>query len=670
MPDACCSHEPGSGGEAERHAEAPERLRDVPAIRAAALSGVLLAVGWLQARAGWDAAGLISMVAALLVGGWTFVPDALRGLVRRRIGVGTLMTIAAVGAVALGEIGEAASLAFLFSISEGLEGYSLARTRRGLRALLDLVPAQATVLRGGDEVSVDPIDLVPGDRLLVKPGERVATDGVIRVGRSAVDTSAVTGESVPVEAGPDDLLFAGTVNGGGVLEVEVTASTSDNSLARIVHIVEEAQERKGTTQRLADRVARPLVPGVMVLSAIIALLGSVLGDAGVWIERALVVLVAAAPCALAISVPVAVVTAIGSASRMGILVKGGAALEALGVVGTVALDKTGTLTRNEPIVIDVVSVPGAEARDVLSMAAALEARSEHPLARAVLAAADGVPEATDVEAVAGSGLVGVVGDRRVRLGRPGYVDPGALESDVVRLQEAGATAVVVEVDDHAVGVIGVRDELRAEAIDAVARLRRAGARVVMLTGDNSRTAHALATAAGIDEVYADLRPEDKARIIDELRGDPGYGGVAMVGDGINDAPALATADVGIAMGAMGTDVAIETADVALMGEDLRHLPQALQHARHARRVLVQNLFLSAAILLLLVPLAATGILGLAAVVLTHELAEVLVIGNGVRAGRRHVQPLPGVTGDVEVPTSDSPFPPYEAPRSRQGLNVP
>ena len=648
MADACCSPTPPAPTDhGETDERRPERLRDVPALRVAVAAGALLATGWVLGQLGADGPGLVVTVAALLVGGWTFVPDAVAGLRHGRIGVGTLMTIAAVGAVLLGEVGEAATLAFLFSISEGLEGYALAKTRRGLRALLTLVPAQATVLRDAHQVTIDPGDLVPGDLLLVRPGERLATDGIVRSGRSAVDTSVVTGESIPVEVAPGDAVYAGTVNGTGVLEVEATATTSDNSLAQIVHIVEEAQDRKGAAQRLADRVARPLVPGVMVLAAGIAVVGAVLGDPGVWFERALVVLVAAAPCALAISVPVSVVTAIGAATRLGVLVKGGAALESLGAVRAVAVDKTGTLTRGTPVVIDVTTTEGASRDEVLAAAASLEARSEHPLAAAVLAAADRVPHARQVEAVPGNGLAGVVDGRPVRLGRPGYLDPGILHPEVERLQDAGATAVLVEIGSRVVGVIAVRDELRPEAADAVQWLHDLGARVVMLTGDNRRTAAALARDAGIQEVHADLRPQDKADLVEGLRAQRR---VAMVGDGINDAPALATADVGIAMGAMGTDVAIETADVALMGEDLRHLPQALEHARRARRIMLQNLVLSAGILLTLVPLAATGVLGLATVVLAHELAEVLVIANGVRAGRR-LQTLPALPGATSTGTA-------------------
>jgi cation-transporting ATPase G len=646
MNDACgCGHnEPTTDEQGEEHE--PERLWQVSELQFAAVSGVLLLAALIAGVA--DAAHPVVLTLealALVVGAYTFVPSTLKRLAKGKIGVGTLMTIAAVGAVILGEVGEAAMLAFLFSISEGLEEYSLARTRRGLRALLSLVPDEATILRDGTEIVLEPSELRVGDRMVVRPGERIATDGVIGHGRTALDVSAITGESVPVEAGPGDEVFAGSINGTGALEVEVTTTAEDNSLARIVRIVEAEQSRKGASQRLADRIAKPLVPGVLIAATLIALIGSILGDPTTWIERALVVLVAASPCALAISVPVTVVAAIGAASRLGALVKGGAALEALDAVRGVALDKTGTLTANRPVVIDVATTNGATREQVLDLAAALEVRSEHPLAAAILVAVDGVTPATDVEAVTGAGLTGRRDGHTIRLGRPGWLEPGTLAGDVARMQQAGATAVLVEDNGQLIGAIAVRDELRPEAAEVVAQLRRDGYHVAMLTGDNQATAAALARDVGIDAVHAELRPEDKARLIEQLRAQRS---TAMVGDGVNDAPALATADLGIAMGAMGTDVAIETADVALMGEDLRHLPQAFAHARRARRIMLQNVGLSLGLITALIPLALFGVLGLAAVVLVHELAEVVVIANGVRAGR--AKPLPIAAIDRPAPS--------------------
>nr|WP_305113131.1 cation-translocating P-type ATPase [Tessaracoccus lapidicaptus] len=612
-----------------------EHLWQVRDIQFGLVSGVLLLAGFVSGLLGWEVAELVLSVAALLVGASTFVPGALKRLARGKVGVGLLMTIGAVGATALGQIEEAAMLAFLFSLAEGLEDYSLAKTRRGLRALLGLVPREATIRRNGRDVVLSPDDLVVGDLMIVKPGERVATDGDIRSGRTAVDTSAITGESMPVEVGPGDPVFAGSVNGSGVLEVEVTAAARDNSLARIVHIVEAEQSRKGATQRLADRIATPLVPGILIAAALTVIAGFLLGEPAMWLQRALVMVVAASPCALAISVPVTAVASIGAASRRGILIKGGAALETLGKVRTIALDKTGTLTRNQPAVADVAPADGYSAAEVLGLAAALEARSEHPLARAILAAVDDVRAADEVTAEVGSGLTGRLGGRGLRLGRPGWIDPGPLTAHVTRMQDAGATAVVVELDGAPVGAIAVRDELRPEAPEVIAQLRADGYTIVMLTGDNEATARAIAREAGISEVYADLRPEDKSAIIQRLRR---TGLTAMVGDGVNDAPALATADLGIAMGAMGSDVAIETAAVALMGDDLRLLPHALDHARRTRRIMLQNVILSIALITILIPLGLFGVLGLAAVVLVHEVAEVFVIGNGIRAGRTTALP--------------------------------
>ena len=631
MSETCgCGDDLETSGDGASEHE-PERLWVVKEIRFGSISGVFLVGSWIASRASVAPLATSALeVVALLAGAYTFVPSTLRRLRKGRIGVGTLMTIAGVGAVILGEVGEAAMLAFLFSISEGLEEYSLVRTRHNLRSLLALVPTQATVLRGGLEVVVAPDDLVPGDQMLVKPGERLATDGVIELGRTALDVSAITGESVPIEAGPGDAVFAGSINGTGALTVRVTTTVEDNSLSRIVHIVETEQSRKGASQRLADRIARPLVPGVMVVAAVIAIVGSLAGDPTLWIQRALVVLVAASPCALAISVPVTVISSIGAASKMGVLIKGGAALEMLGVIRSVALDKTGTLTRNQPTVIEVATANGASSEQVLDIASALESRSEHPLARAILDATAVPRPADDVQAVPGEGLQGVRDGSFLRLGRPGWISADSLGAAVERMQRKGATAVLVEVDGSVIGAIAVRDELRPEAAQAIATLRRDGYQVAMLTGDNLATATALAREVGIDVVHAELRPEDKADVIRQLNI---LHHTAMVGDGVNDAPALATSDLGIAMGAMGTDVAIETADVALMGEDLRHLPQAFTHARRARRIMLQNVGFSLALISLLMPLALFGVLGLAAVVLVHELAEVLVIANGVRAGK-------------------------------------
>ena len=601
------------------------QLRDV---RLAAVSGVFLAVGLSATAFGAGGVAAVAFVGGLLVGGATFVPGSVRRLFRGRLGVGTLMTIAAIGAVALGELGEAASLAFLFSISEALEDYAMDRTRRGLRALLDLVPETVTVRRNDSELDVNPDELTVGDVMVVKPGERIATDGIVRAGRSALDLSAITGESMPVETEPGHAVLAASINGSGVLEIEVTAPTSDSSLARIVHIVEEAQSRKGSHQRLAERIARPLVPGVMVVAAAIAIAGVAFGDPSLWLERALVVLVAAAPCAFAISVPVTVVAAVGAATRNGALIKGGAALDGIRVV---ALDKTGTLTRNEPNVVAVTTADGIDRDRLLDVAAALEARSEHPLAAAILRQTTPREEAVDVRAVVGAGVTGTVRGRPARLGKPGYIDPGPLAATVTDQQDDGSTVVLVEHDGQLLGAIAVRDELRTEAPAVIERLRRLGIdSIAMLTGDNTRTANALSESAGIDDTRAELHPEDKVAAVNDLRR---HGRTCMVGDGINDAPALATAEVGVAMGAAGSDVAIETADVALLGEDLHHLPDVLTHARRAGRIMRQNLALSGAILLTLVPLAATGVLGLATVVASHEIAEVFVIANGIRAGR-------------------------------------
>ena len=603
-----------------------------PSVLIPIASGVAFAAGLVCEWTGAETAGLVLFWIGLLLGAYTFVPGALRKLFTKgKLGIGLLMTISATGAVILGYVEEAAALAFLYSIAEALEDKAMDRARAGLRALLKLVPDTALVKRGDATAEVEAKELRVGDVLVVRPGERIATDGTVRAGRSSLDTSAITGESIPVEVEPGTDVSAGSINTTGVLEVEATAAGTDNSLTTIVELVEQAQAEKGDRARLADRIARPLVPGVMILAVLVGVLGSLLsGDPELWITRALVVLVAASPCALAIAVPVTVVSAIGAASKFGVVVKSGAAFERFGGIRHLAVDKTGTLTRNEPTVTRVVTT-GATENEVLAWAASLEGHSTHPLAAAITKAVPDAPTAHDVTETAGRGITGTLGSARLAVGSPRWLDAGSLADQVQVMESEGMTVVIVHRGDRPAGAIGVRDELRPEVPEVIATLNRRGIGVTMLTGDNARTAAALAGQAGIMDVRAELRPEDKATAVAELsKSQP----TAMIGDGINDAPALAAADVGIAMGAKGADAAIESADVAFTGHDLRLIPQALAHARRGRNIINQNVVLSIAIIVALLPLAITGVLGLAAVVLVHEVAEVVVILNGLRAARR------------------------------------
>ena len=627
MSSACgCEHEPANEIE-----ELDRPWWKDPELLLPIFSGVALCIGLALDWTGLETPATVLFWVGLLLGAYTFAPGAIRNLVtKRKLGIGLLMTISAVGAVILSFIGEAAALAFLYSIAEALEDKAMDRAQGGLRALLKLVPQTATVLRDGTAAEVVAKDLEVGELMLVRPGERIATDGIIRSGRSSLDTSAITGESIPEEVAPGDEVPAGAINSAGVLEVQTTAAGTDNSLTTLVDLVEQAQAEKGDRARIADRIAQPLVPGVMILAVLVGVIGSLLGDPETWITRALVVLVAASPCALAISVPLTVVAAIGAASQFGVVIKSGAAFERLGGIRHLAVDKTGTLTRNQPEVTGVVPADRFDRAQVLTFAAAVEQQSTHPLAAAIAAARPEAPAALDISEEAGHGISGTVEGRRVLVGSPRWIDAGPLKADVERMESEGQTCVLVTVDDALAGAIGVRDELRPEVPEAVQTLHANGVEVSMLTGDNTRTARALATIAGIDDVRAELRPEDKASIVAEPSSKTP---TAMIGDGINDAPALAGATVGIAMGATGSDAAIESADVAFTGHDLRLIPQALQHARRGSRIINQNIVLSLAIIIVLMPLAISGVLGLAAVVLVHEVAEVIVILNGLRAAQ-------------------------------------
>ncbi|MBI8989698.1 heavy metal translocating P-type ATPase [Corynebacterium meridianum] len=633
MSDACCGGEDTTTdrppGEllAARDEPGTPWWRD-PTLVMPLLSGVALLLGHLVHPA--------LFWAALVLGGSTFIPQSVRRFITGsgggRLGIGLLMTVSAIGSVALGYVGEAAALAFLFSIAEALEEKAMARARAGLRSLVSLIPETVTVLRGTTPERIGITELVVGDTVIVRPGERVPTDGTVSRGEGALDTSAVTGESIPVNIGPGDAAPAGSIAIGSPLEVHADAPGTDNSLTTIVALVTRAQAEKGARARMADRVARPLVPGVLITAVAVAAIGSLLGDPSVWIERALIVLVAASPCALAIAVPVTVISAIGAASRFGVIIKSGAAFERFGAVDRISFDKTGTLTRNTPTVI---CVEGPD--ETLTLAAAIEQHSTHPLAGAILRATEhrDIPEALEVEEIAGHGMRARVSGRLVTVGSPRFVDPGDMAPRVDELESAGTTVVVVRSDDTPVGIIGIIDPLRPEAAETVQTLRDMGLRVTMLTGDNSRTATALAHDAGITDVRAELLPQDKARAVTGR-------GWAMVGDGINDAPALAAADIGIAMGTTGTDAAIESADIAFTGHSLTLLPGAIHHARRGHSIMNQNIALALAVIIILPPLALTGVLGLATIVFIHEAAEIVIIANGLRAAatRRTSEAMP------------------------------
>ena len=570
-----------------------------------------------------------------------FIKDLRRGAMRFDIDL--LMVVAAVGAAALGQWREGAFLLFLFSLGHAAEHYALGRARSAISALAELAPQEALVVSGGQTRSVPIAEVRAGDAVLIKPGERVSVDGVVKEGGSDVNQAPITGESAPVTKAVGDQVFAGSVNGDGALTVEVTAAAGDRTLDRVIKLVAEAQTQKAPTQQFTDRFEKVFVPIVLVGSSLLMIVPPLVGW-WTWSEaiyRALTVLVASSPCALALGTPAAVLAGIAQAARHGVLIKGGAYLEALGAVQTLALDKTGTITRGEPAVVRVIAMDGSDEAHVIAAAAAVEAHSQHPLARAVLAEATKrglTPDAVrDVEAVSGRGVRGQVGTDSIDVGRLLMFDekdvPPAVLGAVRDVEAAGQTAMIVRRQPAGgvaewLGVLGVADAARQNAPAAIAALRTLGiTNVVMLTGDNETVARAVAKEVGITDVRAGLMPEDKLRIVKELAT---AGRVAMVGDGVNDAPALAHASVGIAMGGAGTAAALETADVALMGDDLGRLSFAVGLSRQARQVIKQNVVISLGVIAVLVVAAVTGKVGIGTAVIFHEGSTLVVIANGLR----------------------------------------
>jgi Cd2+/Zn2+-exporting ATPase len=619
----------------------------------AAVSGVLW-LGSLGAEHLLERGALAAVlaVAAIVTGGWYVVPRGVRAALNRALDMNFLMSVAAMGAVLIGEYAEGASAMFLFAVAQLLETYSMDRARNAIRALMDLSPAEATVLRGGSEVRV-PVDRVAvGETVVVRPGEKIPVDGAVLTGRSGVDQAPITGESMPVDKEPGAEVFAGSLNGEGVLEVRSTRPASDTTLARIIHAVEEAQASRAPSQAFVDRFARVYTPAVVALALLVLVVPPLAGWGtwATWIYRALALLVVACPCALVISTPVTIVSALAGGARRGILIKGGLHLENAGRARVVALDKTGTLTEGRPEVVEVLALNGEEPREVVALAAAAEARSQHPLARAVLRHAEeqgvGSRPAADVQAITGKGLRARVGGEVVYLGNGRlFAELGALDGATQAALEAqaagGRTAVLVGTAPaeggpvRIRGIIAIADRVRPEAPGALRALHRAGvARIVMLTGDNPGTARAVAASlggpgVGVDDFRAELLPEDKTAAVEELR--RAHGAVLFVGDGVNDAPALAAADVGVAMGAGGSDVALETADIALMADDLSRVATTIRLARKAERIIRANIAFSLLTKAAFVVLAVLGYATLWMAVFADMGASLLVVMNGLRA---------------------------------------
>ncbi|MBY0361966.1 heavy metal translocating P-type ATPase [Phreatobacter oligotrophus] len=604
----------------------------------------MLTIGCGAALAGaWIVGQLVPAV-----GHWVFalamavglVPIARRAVMAAAAGmpftIETLMTIAAVGAVFIGATEEAAAVVFLFLVGELLEGVAASRARASIKSLTALVPQSALVDEGGITRELPADTLQPGMMLLVRPGDRIAADGEIVGGESSVDEAPVTGESTPNHKQPRDAVFAGTINIDAVLRVKVTATAEDNTIARVVKLVEEAQESKAPTERFIDQFSRYYTPGVLVVGALMALVPPLVldGNWSEWIYKGLAVLLIGCPCALVISTPAAIAAGLAVGARRGLLMKGGAVLEGLRKVTTVALDKTGTLTEGKPVVTDVVSFSRPEA-EVLSLAAALETGSSHPLAVAILARAKAdalsVPSATDARAISGKGVVGRVNGQSLFLASPKAAQEKAslsreLEAVVSAFNDQGKTVTLLLIDDRIVGLLAIRDEPREDAAAGLKALADAGIATVMLTGDNERTARAIGNNLGI-AVRAGLLPEDKQRIVREMQRNGQV--VAKVGDGINDAPALAAADIGIAMGG-GTDVALETADAAVLHGRVRDIANMVELSRRVMNNIGQNIVMALGLKAVFLVTTVAGITGLWPAILADTGATVLVTANAVR----------------------------------------
>ncbi|HUF47801.1 MAG TPA: heavy metal translocating P-type ATPase [Vicinamibacterales bacterium] len=637
MSEACC------GGTCEppvvRPAATPSWWRSGGWPRMA-LAGLAIVAGWMVGLAGRPDLGTLGYLVAIALTIGRPAGRAWQSVRARVLDINVLMVVAVVGALIIDEPLEAAAVAWLFAVAQWLESQSLGRARQAIRSLMTLSPDIAVVRRGDAVLELPVADVTVGEVVIVRPGQRVPLDGTVVHGVSAVNEAPITGEAWPVEKRDGDDVFAGTINGTGALDVRVERPAGDSALARIVRLVAEAERQRAPVQALVDRFARWYTPAVTALAVLLAILPPLVAgaDAGVWAYRAIALLVVACPCALVISTPVSVVSGLTAAARAGVLIKGGVHLERLAAVRCVAFDKTGTLTEGRLTVTDVVGVGDVTSAGVLEVAAALEARSEHPIGRAIVAHAErsglAVAPGAQYRALPGLGAEAVVAEAPALVGSHRLFEERALctpalHARIGELETSGANLVAVAQGGAPLGVIGFTDEVRAGSREAVAALRRQGiVSVVLLTGDSPAHAEVVRAGVGLDEVRAGLLPDDKVRAVTELR--RRHGAVAMVGDGVNDAPALAAADVGIAMGAAGSDIALETADVALMSDDLSRLPFALRLARATVSNIRVNVALALGLKLAFVVLAAAGLATLWMAVLADTGASILVVANALR----------------------------------------
>ncbi|MGM9923919.1 MAG: heavy metal translocating P-type ATPase [Bacillus sp. (in: firmicutes)] len=639
-------------GEFEKLQIMPEKSREVMPKKSfmekyavLLVSSLFLALGYILQMIYGETSMLTigAFLLSIIIGGYSLFIIGFKNLLKLQFDMKTLMTVAIIGAAIIGEWSEGAVVVILFAISEALEGYSMDKARQSISALMDIAPKTAIVRRNGAEESVSVEDILIGDVMIVKPGQKIAMDGTVIKGYSNINQASITGESIPVEKEAGDEVFAGTLNGEGLLEIQVTKLVDDTTIAKMIHLVEEAQAERAPSQAFVDVFAKYYTPVIMVIAALVAIIPPLLFDAGwsEWIYQGLAALVVGCPCALVISTPVAIVTAIGNAAKQGVLIKGGIYLEQAGKLQAIAFDKTGTLTKGIPAVTDYVVVSGQQPEELFTRITALEAFSQHPLSHAFIQKAGN--EALDYKAIiveefmsiTGKGVQGMVGGEMLYIGNKAlfeekhvHVDASVIEQ-MKSLQSEGKTVMLAGDKREIAAIVAVADEVRQVSREIVADLHAQGIKkTIMLTGDSAETARGIGSQVGVSEVAANLLPQDKVAKIKELREQ--YGDVAMVGDGVNDAPALAAANIGLAMGGVGSDTALETADIALMGDDLRKLPFIISLSRKAMAIIKQNITFAIGIKVIALLLVIPGWLTLWIAIFADLGATLLVTLNGLR----------------------------------------